>query len=884
MDPGMIEIDNWGFEHGLNGWTKTGNAFDHQPTYGDNVKARRVMNGTTRYRMPLGGDYWKELSFPIGHKGNRWIGTFEKRPNNATSLGGAQGDGKTGTLTSRTFKINDNFITFLVGGGRDLTKLKVELLVKQSNGSFRVLSGSARTGQNHELLRREWWDVTAQRGKTAKIRITDSKTGGWGHINVDDFRFQAKSPSKTIMGLGGLFKQASMFQFRKGDANARGYVDWDAPVFGLADLHTHPASHLGFGKKVMYGSPAGDIKKLSNCNPVHGGHDLLHNQQGNYLRAMVVGMLDAIYMHKTGLEGMDHPREGYPHFKHWPTFTTVTHQQMHRDWIKRAHEGGLKVMVGLAVNNHLLAAAVDGDAPHDDRESANAQIRFMKSFVRHNASFMEVATDPAQMRRIIREGKLAVILGIEVDNLGNFNFISGVDRSNDAVRNEIRRLHRMGVRYIFPIHVTDNAFGGAAVYSEMFNLANRFAAVQPLPASVGAWAPGTSFSIEHAPDKDVKYRLAPVLPEAGAAGILGAIMAFEAAPSPAAGVPFGVFLNAEPEYQVIKNFFLVPDPKTMAYRRITPGHRNKQGLKAKGRVAVKEMMNLGMIIDIDHASEKAVDDILEIAEGVSGGYPLVSGHNGFRPMRAHASENQRSDSQVRRLMQLDGMMGVAWGYEKNEGTDPTFASVIRTHGGRAWTKSNVAATCGGSSRRFIQEYLYGLEHMGGAHVALGSDINGLFPGPGPRFGAFKNYDGNRCNTQNKAVTYQGGVLTRHAEHGNLSSSLKSRLGGSNNTPLKRLKTGTRQWDVNLDGVAHYGLLPDFLQDLDNVGLHPDDMTPLFHSAEHLARTWTKALENAPKSKAKSGGAKPKPKTGGTKSGKSSRPKPRRPTRRRRRKR
>src|ERR1019366_8198829 len=30
-----------------------------------------------------------------------------------------------------------------------------------------------------------------------------------------------------------------------------------------------------------------------------------------------------------------------------------------------------------------------------------------------------------------------------------------------------------------------------------------------------------------------------------------------------------------------------------------------------------------------------------------------------------------------------------------------------------------------------------------------------------------------------------------------------------NAPLERSRAGTREWDVNLDGVAHYGLIPDF---------------------------------------------------------------------------
>ncbi|HWI57295.1 MAG TPA: peptidase M19, partial [Bacillota bacterium] len=51
------------------------------------------------------------------------------------------------------------------------------------------------------------------------------------------------------------------------------------------------------------------------------------------------------------------------------------------------------------------------------------------------------------------------------------------------------------------------------------------------------------------------------------------------------------------------------------------------------------------------------------------------------------------------------------------------------------------------------------------------------------------------------------------------------------------KPFVKDWDINLDGMAHYGLLPDFLQDLKNCGLDRDDLKPLFNSAEAYIRLW-----------------------------------------------
>jgi len=62
-----------------------------------------------------------------------------------------------------------------------------------------------------------------------------------------------------------------------------------------------------------------------------------------------------------------------------------------------------------------------------------------------------------------------------------------------------------------------------------------------------------------------------------------------------------------------------------------------------------------------------------------------------------------------------------------------------------------------------------------------------------------------------------------------------------NIPLKCCQSAFKQWDINFEGVADYGLLPDFLQDLSNVGLEARDLSVLFRSAEDFAQMWTRSL-------------------------------------------
>jgi microsomal dipeptidase-like Zn-dependent dipeptidase len=60
-----------------------------------------------------------------------------------------------------------------------------------------------------------------------------------------------------------------------------------------------------------------------------------------------------------------------------------------------------------------------------------------------------------------------------------------------------------------------------------------------------------------------------------------------------------------------------------------------------------------------------------------------------------------------------------------------------------------------------------------------------------------------------------------------------------NRPLIRSMAGPRRdFDINLDGMAHYGMLPDFLQEVRNIGLTAEDLIPLFQSANDYIQMWS----------------------------------------------
>ena len=131
------------------GWTTTGTAFGKGP-------AKGALPG----QMAVSGFQGKGLV-------NSFLG----------------GDDATGTLTSAEFKLERNYLNFLVGGGKNEGKTCINLLV--GGKVVRTATGPNDKAGGTESLDWHTWDVADLAGKTATIQIVDEQKGGWGHINVD---------------------------------------------------------------------------------------------------------------------------------------------------------------------------------------------------------------------------------------------------------------------------------------------------------------------------------------------------------------------------------------------------------------------------------------------------------------------------------------------------------------------------------------------------------------------------------------------------------------------------------------------------------------------------------------------------------------------------
>jgi len=602
------------------------------------------------------------------------------------------------------------------------------------------------------------------------------------------------------------------------------------PLNGFVDMHTHPMSHLGFGKRLLHGVPDGsmgadgrpngsiiprgtrncnptDIRAsnifdaLGNCSSTHGGWGLTDNPCGDHIRALVLNrMFDKDF--KFRLPGNlfgggnligDHEHQGMEsipeQLRYWPSQTSKIHQQMWWEWIKRAKEqGNLRVMIALTVNSELLANILNGDEPKDDKGSADLQIDEIKSFVGRHNDFMEVAYSPADLRRIVGAGKLAVILGMEVDNIGNFNK-PGAVVTQATVKAEIQRLHTKGIRYVFPIHLVNNKFGGTAVYEDLFNFSNKYST-------------GSFFTVNES-DK-VGFRL-------GEMSDIGVLLSTSRDLRPVldglAGVPYPPAFNADPTspdfcmhplnpfsgslgcfktFKLLKGIINPPSEYQM-YSTIPNGHVNDAGLTGLGKYAITEMMKLGLLIDIDHMSDRSQADTLEIAERPTNKYPLNIGHNGIR--KPGASERHALRATVERIAKLGGVFGIGTADSEEHHSD---AKSFITSFNEVWS---VMGHDGGSPR-----------------VAMGTDVNGMERLP-------------RATSGLSASSF-------YSDH------FFDDIPDNQEENFQQCRTGTRTWDYTLLGVAHYGLIADFVRDIRKRDLFVQQH--LMESAEYFAQMWEKA--------------------------------------------
>ncbi len=392
------------------------------------------------------------------------------------------------------------------------------------------------------------------------------------------------------------------------------------PAWGWADLHAHPASHLSFGAHpdgsddgILWGTPGGALADgertvltdLGECDGnMHGGEadPITHRTHEDLIKTL------------NFITGLAHSPDGPgSDFVGWPHSQSLLHEQMHITAIHRAYQGGLRLMVASVTGNQMLGDRLwlgnhDVPARSIERDSAEHQLAFIQHLVAQNSTWMAIVANPIEARAAIRDGKLAVVLGLEMDSLNAEDMIA--------------LSQRYKVRTVIPIHLADNdAFGGSAVYGDLFNANSKF-------------LNGRYFAVEG--DPNLQFRLGR--PSFLADGPFGSVI-----PTPiSAASACTLGYDACPE---------IAGQVSIPWRQ---GMKNARGLN---RFEMRRLLERGLIVDLAHMGEKSAADALEMGRQFD--YPMLYSHGGIRAAGEPAG-NERAfpSNQADQLRDQGGVFGL----------------------------------------------------------------------------------------------------------------------------------------------------------------------------------------------------------------------------------
>ena len=148
-------------------------------------------------RRPARGSFEEQGQMDItGFEGRRLVNSFRG------------GDESTGKLTSPAFKIEREYVNFLIGGGKYPGETCINLLV--GDKVVRTATGpNDEEGGSEEL---DWhsWDVKDLVGQQARIEIVDQRSGGWGHVTVDHI-YQSSQKVEVVENKTREFKLAKKY-------------------------------------------------------------------------------------------------------------------------------------------------------------------------------------------------------------------------------------------------------------------------------------------------------------------------------------------------------------------------------------------------------------------------------------------------------------------------------------------------------------------------------------------------------------------------------------------------------------------------------------------------------------------------------------------------
>jgi microsomal dipeptidase-like Zn-dependent dipeptidase len=491
---------------------------------------------------------------------------------------------------------------------------------------------------------------------------------------------------------------------------------------GFVDAHLHAMAFEFIGGSIRCGRPwhpYGVTHAMVDC-PDHGPGGA---------GAAAEGVLSY------GNPVAPHDTVGWPTFKDWPAYRSLTHEQVYWKGLERAWRGGLRVFVNLMVDNAQLCEVYPLKRnPCNEMNTVRLEIQRIRELERYidaqnggpGKGWFRIVKDPFEARRVINSGKLAVVLGMEVSKPFDCDVQNDQPACDRTVITEwLNELETAGLRQFELVNKFDNALVGVAGDSGSTGL---------ITSTGNKGETGNFFDYDDCKDEHSDRTPATQAPDHNTDRL------FEIYAQYAPGGLLPVYGNG---------------PQC-----------NKRGLTDLGEFAIRELMRRKMLVDPDHMSVLGRRQSLALLESqdYSG---VVSSHS--------------------------------WS------TDDAYPRIARAGG--------FNAPYAGSSEGFVRQWQDLVKTAKPARyrfgIGYGADMNG-FGGQGPPRG-----DDKPNKVQYPFKSWDGG------------------------TTLDKQIWGERTWNINTDGVAHYGLYPDWVEDLRKLagdGIVRD----LAMGTEAYLQTWERA--------------------------------------------
>lgn len=156
-------------------------------------------------------------------QGKRHLSTLEDPQNQPN-------DPYVGVIESPVVELTGPQVTCLVGGGNH-----ADTYIALCTLDGKVVQKAS--GQADEILRRTTWNVPELVGKKVFLRVVDSNTGAWGHLDVDDVTLVGKiDAAATKARFGDRVELASKARLAAKIKAVTGQLDFDALTAAIQDL------------------------------------------------------------------------------------------------------------------------------------------------------------------------------------------------------------------------------------------------------------------------------------------------------------------------------------------------------------------------------------------------------------------------------------------------------------------------------------------------------------------------------------------------------------------------------------------------------------------------------------------------------------------------